>query len=278
MDLKLPITLAVTALLSWWLSGYDNHLSGEHKAADLRRRIVRCVVTLLLVALAVGAGLGEGQVGGFIFIALVVPLAVIWTGCLSEFFAQAFHSLIDSPGDRPFDPKKLTADLDQVAGLCAQGRNDEAIKLCTALVKAGDASSLAMEAMLFRLYEQIFAEDRLLLSPPLAEANRLSQEGQLAEAESRLNLLVKQEPANLAAIMMLVRVYAGDSHHPHKAYDLLRAIERRSGMPPFFIAYARRCVGQWLSPPAGEEKSTEGIESLLVDRSRLNPAAKRPGP
>ncbi len=278
MVLTLPITLVVTALLSWWLSGYDSHLSGEHKAADLRRRIIRCVVTLLLVALAVGAGLGEGKAGGFVFIALVVPLAVIWTGCLSECFAQAFHNLIDSPGDWPFDPKKLTADLDRVAGLFAQGRNEEAIKLCTALVKAGEASSLAMEAMLFRLYEEAFAEERLLLSPPLAEANRLSQERQLAEAESWLNLLLKKEPANLAAIMMLIRVYARDSHHPQKAYDLLRAIERRSGIPPFFIAYARRCVGQWLSPPAGEEKSAEGIESLLVDRSRLNPAAKRPSP
>jgi len=40
MNLVFIGILAVTATLSWWLSGYDTMVTGEDRAADLRRRAI----------------------------------------------------------------------------------------------------------------------------------------------------------------------------------------------------------------------------------------------
>ena len=265
MNLLFPVILAVTSLLSWWLSGYDSKLTGDDKAADFKRRIIRCAITVFLMALGVSATLGGGRFGGIVYIALVLPLALIWVGCLSELFARGFHSLIDSPGGAGSDPRKISADLDRVAALFEQGRNEEAIALCTKLFESGDASGLAMETMLFKLYDAAFGDERLGLYPALAEAGRMCAAGHFSGAESQLNLLLKREPRNLACVLTLSRLYAQNLGRPDRSYALIQDFERRPGVPPFFVEYARRRVGEWLDPKAKEEKSTEGIESLLVD-------------
>jgi len=264
--LKLPIILAATSIVAWWLSGYDAAVTGENKRSDFKRRAWRCGVTLVLMYAVAGTASGAGSFGGFIFIATTLPLAIIWAGCLSEVFARAFHHLVDSEDSREFDPRKLTGELDRIAGLVRQGRNEEAINLCTKLLKSGEASSLAMEAMLFRLYHEIFTDERIEAAPPLAEAHQLCEEGHCVEAESRLSLLLKQEPGNLAAAMMLMRIYAQYLQRPGKAYALLETFEHRSAIPPGFVDYARQRIGEWVDPAALEEKSAEGIESLLIAR------------
>ena len=127
MALTILIVLAITSVLAWWLSGYDTRVTGEDNAADFRRRALRCGATLVLVAL--------GFAGGFFFIGVTVLIAVVWAGCLSEIGARGFHSLLDSHDTTEFDPGKLTADLDRLAALVQQGRNEEAIRLCSTLLE-----------------------------------------------------------------------------------------------------------------------------------------------
>ena len=43
------IVLALTALVAWWLSGYDTKVTGENKKEDRIRRAIRCGITLFLV-------------------------------------------------------------------------------------------------------------------------------------------------------------------------------------------------------------------------------------
>lgn len=270
MALTLSIVLAVTAFVGWWLSGYDAAVTGENRESDFKRRAWRCGLTLVLVAAGVAASSGDSRFGGFVFIAMIVPLALIWVGCLSEAFARAFHQLIDSADNREFEPKQHTRDLDRLAGLVRQGRNEEAVGLCQKLLESGETSGLAMEAMLFRLYQEIFTDERIDAALPLREAHQLRQEGRYPEAESWLTLLLKREPGDLAAAMMLMRIYVQHLHRPGSAYALLGTFEHRSDIPPAFVDYARRRIGEWIDPGAAEEKSTEGIESLLVARKHTN--------
>ncbi len=268
MGLIFPIILAVTAVVAWWLSGYDTRVTGENQAADLKRRAVRCGVTLLVVALGVGAAWGGGRFGGFVFLATVVPLALIWAGCVGEMFARGFYHLIDSPDPTEFDPKKLSGELDALAVLVKQGRNEEAIGLCTELLKSGEASGLAMEAMLFRLYDELFDNERILRSPSLAEAQRWCEQGNGVGAEPQLKELLKREPGNLPAAIMLMRIYARNFRRPDKACTLLTTFEDRFGVLPGFMGYARRRIDGWLSVVPLQKKSAEGVESLLVEKAQ----------
>ncbi|HZR17539.1 MAG TPA: hypothetical protein VFE51_09445 [Verrucomicrobiae bacterium] len=270
MNLSVALVLVVTAGLAWWLSGYDSKVTGDNAQADYTRRIIRCAITLLLVAVAAGAATGGGRFGGFVFLGLVVPLALTWAGCVSELFARGFHGLIDSPAAGPYDPKEITRDLDRLAALFEQGRNEEAIELSTRLVKAGEASSLAMETMLFRLYDRVFSPERLLLYPGVADAQKLAAEGRTGEAESQLNLLLRKEPGNLGATMSLLQLYCDAARNADKATALVRNLEHSSRLPPFFADYVRHCEHRWLTA-SSREKSDEGIESLLVQPKYREP-------
>src|SRR5450432_796936 len=88
--------LTSAALLAWWLSGYDSRLAHENQKADHLRRGIRCGVTLLLLEVIFWMS------PTVIF--LIVILAVIWAGCISELAAHGFHWLIDPADKRFFDP------------------------------------------------------------------------------------------------------------------------------------------------------------------------------
>jgi hypothetical protein len=263
------IVLPLAAALAWWLSGYDSGLAGDDRAADLLRRVIRCGLTVLMVA-AGGAGLLQGGVvGGWLFLIITLLLAISWTGCLSELFAGGFHRLVDAEDKREFDPIQTTRDLDRLARLVENHRNDEAIALCEQLKESGEASALAIETVLFQLYRRMFDTDHGSNSPPLAEARQLRWQRRFAEAEARLDSLLKREPENVAAALMLMRVYAQDLLRPDKADELLHTFSQRPHVPPAFIQYARRCLAEWSGIIPARAKTSEGIESLLVDVQSL---------
>jgi hypothetical protein len=252
------LVVLATAIVAWWLSGYDTNLTAEDEAADRMRRIRRCGITVLLA--------GVGSLGGVLFIFTVVTMAIIWAGCLSELFAGGFHRLIDGSEHCHFDPRKLKQELDQLAALAKQGRNEEALQLCAELMQSGGVSPVALEAMRFRLYEDMFADERLLSLPPLAEAQQLCGKNQYLEAEARLKLLLNREPQNLPAAICLMRLYARTLKRPDKAYGWLRALEQQPGLPPGFIDYVRLRLDDWLAPSSPEAEG-EGIEALLVRKA-----------
>jgi len=277
MVLNLILLFAAISALTWWLSGYDSQVTGENCAVDIKRRTLRCGITLLLMGLGVGAVCGGGRFGGFVFIALVVPLALTWSGCLSELCAGLFHRLIDSHDSREFDPKALDRELDRLAELSQQHRFGEAIQLCTKLKESAAGSGLGLDTTLFRLYDEMFAEGTAH-SPPLAEAQTLYEEGQCLLAESRLSQLLKRDPGNLATCIMLMRLYARNLRNSSRAFALLRALEQQRAVPTGFGDYARQRIQEWFDPDAEQKQNPEGIESILVNRTPVIPPEEESDP
>jgi hypothetical protein len=270
MNLKLLIILTLTAGLSWWLSGFDSNVTGENKRSDFARRAFRCGITLLLV----GIGSSSLLSGGVIFFIITLPLAFVWAGCLSELFSRGFHALVDSSDQREIDPHQVSRELDRVGGLVQEGRYEEALATASRLTESGEGSSLALETALARLYGDMFDDQHLANSPALIEVQHLWEQRRLDEVEAKLKSLLDQQPLNLCAAMMLLRLYAQELAQPDKATALLEVLRSRPRLPPGFIDHARRALDEWCGKVLARPKTPEGIESLLVTEK---PSPRLPG-
>jgi hypothetical protein len=270
MDLTVLLVLAFTSALTWWLSGYDSQVTGENRIKDIMRRALRCGATLLLVAIGIAAATDGGRFGTFVLIALVLPLSIVWTGCVSELLARGFHGLVDSSDLRGFNPKELTRELDKMADLVQQGKNEEAIHLCARLRKSAEGSALALDTTLFSVYDELLAGSAFA-TPLVAEAQKAYDAGHCLLAESRLTQVLKGAPGNLKASMLLMRLYAQNLHSPNRAQAVLRSFEERDETPPGFVDYARQRLNEWLAPAPKHRPSTAGIESVLVERKLVEP-------
>lgn len=259
MNLVFIGVLSGATALFWWLSGYDTRITGEDHASDVRRRALRTGISLLLVVAAL--------VGGLIFTPALLLLAPIWAGCASELFTRGFHEIVDAQDNREIDLKEDTRDLDALAALVQNGRNDEAIELCQKLRKSGQISTLAIEAVLFRLYTRMMADDSIQAFPALAEIQRLRAQGNSAAAASRLESILQIDPGNLREKFRLMQIYARDLKRPDLADALVRDLEQQPQVPPGFADYARRSIQEWSGMAPKRETTTEGIETLLVNRT-----------
>ena len=257
----------ITALLfaawtAWWLSGYDSKLSGENKWEDLIRRGIRCGLTLLLAGVFLRLPASSEIVPILLFIAIAFFL--LWHDCVTELFARGFHWLVDPEDKREFDPNKNLRDLDTIASLIKNGRKEEAIQLCQMLKESGDASVLALETML----EHLGVRQEYVQKPrPLVEAYRLRSQGRFKEAELILNPLLKENPENLDAAMMLIRLYAQDMRRPDKALEILQSLEKQAYIPSANIEFARRSILEWSqskSKPERADTVPESVDELLA--------------
>ena len=249
------ILAAFTGLMLWWLSGFDPRVTGESRKADLIRRAARCAATVILLLIFFGPN--AVRVGyAFIPLILIVPplLGVLWAGCLAELFARGFHRLVDHPDNREFDPGQGARDLDKVASLLKSGRHEEAAQLCETLKQSGDANILALETMLARAG---IPQEGFKQSKPLAEAHRLRSEGKFDEAETVLKSLLGENPSNVDAALMLMRLYAQDLRRSDKAAEVLRSLESQPHIPSAHVEYARRSINEW-----GQRKSAPAAEVL----------------
>ena len=249
------ILTVLAGLTLWWLSGFDPKVTGENLQKDYLRRVVRCLATVILLWIFFGPN--AVRVGyAFIPLILIVPplLGVLWAGCLAELFARGFHRLVDHPDNREFDPGQGARDLDRVAGLLKSGRHEEAARLCEALKKSGDANVLVLETMLARAG---IPQEGFKQSKPLAEAHRLRSEGKFGEAETALKSLLAENPSNVDAALMLMRLYAQDLRRSDKAAEVLRSLESQPHIPSAHLEYARRSINEW-----GQRKSAPAAEVL----------------
>jgi len=256
--------MVLGAAAMWWLSGYDAQVTGENKRHDLTRRAVRCLVTAVL--LLVFFEPNSIRIGyAFIPLILIVPpsIGILWAGCIGAFFAQGIHRVIDPDDRRSFDFNENSRNLDLVASLLKNGRHEEAAQLCERLKKSGDANILVLETMLARSGIQI---DSGRKSKPLVEAHRLRSEGKFTEAEAILQTLLAENPSNVDAALMLMRLYVQDFRRSDKAAEILRALEKQPHMPPAHLEYARRSIVEWgrrKSAPAAEVLP-ESVDELLA--------------
>jgi hypothetical protein len=270
MNLILAGALVATAGASWWLSSFDPGVLGTNPKVDLRRRWIRCAITLVIVWVAGSLLQSGGRGGGFVYIALVVPLALVWASCVSELFTRLFQQLVDPADNRQLEPGRATRELDYLGELVKGGLHKEVIQLCAELLKSGEVSALALDTLLFQTYQQMFTDERLMENPTLAEAHQLREAGRTLEAEAHLQNLLRAEPKNLAGMMMLLRCFSLHPASHNKARDLLRSISNCPDTPPGFHDFAEKAFRDW-THRGSEAGASDGVESLLVDPKKLAP-------
>jgi tetratricopeptide (TPR) repeat protein len=255
------ILLSVAAAIAWWLSGYDSRLTGENEKADLMRRGIRCGLTLFLLAILFSLPYSIASAPPMFLI--VALLALIWTGCVTELGARFFHRLVDPEDKREFDPHQSARNMDMVASLLKSGRHEEAAQLCATLTESGDANILVMETLLARSGIQ-FENDRK--PKPLTDAYRLRSEGKFDEAAAVLNSLLAENPSNVDAALMLMRLYVQDLRRSDKAAEILRALEQQPHIPPGHIEYAQRSIHDWGRKKSAPEAVAlpESVDDLLA--------------
>jgi thioredoxin-like negative regulator of GroEL len=191
-------------------------------------------------------------------------LALVWAGCIAELFARWFHYLVDPADEQEIDPDKGLRDLDMIASLIKNDRREEAIHLSRRLRESGEVSVLVLETRLEHLGIKLESVQK---PKPLTEADRLRSQGRFPEAEAVLSSLLAENPANVDAAIMLMRLYAEDLHRPDRAMAALQSLEKQPHVPSAYIEYARRSIAEWSQgkpEPEAVDAQPESIDELLV--------------
>ena len=255
MNFAIIIAVLVLAALAWWLSGYDSQVTGENRRDDLIRRGVRCGATALLIAI--------GWINAYLMILMVVAIAVLWAGCVSELFARGFHVFVDSPDNREFDPKQATRELNRLATLTREGRNEEALALCHHLLDTPGVSAVTIETMLLHLYSEKYSDHQIAVTPEFAGVRALCEQRRFADAAKLLEQSLETNSRNLPAALLLMRIEAEDLQNPTRARSVLRKLIQ-TDLPPGFADYGNERINEWSRGASSATESSEGIESLLV--------------
>jgi len=172
--------------------------------------------------------------------------------------------MIDPEDDRDFDHKEGLREMDVIGDLIRGGRKAEAIRLCEMLKRTGGVNPSVLEMTLENLG---VPQPRFQRPRPLLEADRLRSQGKFPEAKLILNSMLAQNPRNLDAAMMLMRLYAQDLHQPEQAGEVLRALERQPHMSAAHLDFARRSIVEWhQGKPRAEavEAQPESLPELLA--------------
>jgi thioredoxin-like negative regulator of GroEL len=109
-------------------------------------------------------------------------------------------------------------------------------------------------------------------SKPLTQASQLRQSGKLKEAEMVITSLLKREPSNAHAALMLIRLYGQDLRQPDKAAKVLRSLEHAPHISAAYIEFARRSLvdAQTESAPSVNpvpgETMPQSIEELIAKK------------
>ncbi|HEY4951941.1 MAG TPA: tetratricopeptide repeat protein [Verrucomicrobiae bacterium] len=260
--------LAAAALLSWWLSGYDTRVTGERPKEDIIRRSIRCALSLAFVEFSFWSlwtywRYGD-RVSGVMYLATIVPLVLLWVGCVSEMLSHIFRWMIDPQDFRESDPDKSIRDLDAIASLIRNGHTQTAIELCRRLKESGDANVLAMETLLEHLG---VPQSRLREPKPIGQAHRLREAGRFEETELLLKSLLEKNPADVDAAIMLMRLYVQDLHRIDKASEVLSLLEKEPHVSRDYIEFARRSIVEWSQPqrpPEPIEAQPESVDELIA--------------
>lgn len=269
------VVLAVAMAIFWLLSGFDSRLTGDGGRADFARRAVRCGISLFVVEVGfhwMWQCWFEGdRMAGILYLSTLFPLSVLWAGCISEAGAQYFLHLINPHDEkRPYDPKTGTRELDTIGDLIRSGRKEEAIQLCQMLLRTSPELRAAIEVTLHHLGappQELPREPK-----PLAEASHLRQAGKFTEAETVLTSLLKKEPSNVHAALMLIRLYRQDMRQPDKAAKVLQSLEKQPHVSSAYLEFARSSLADSQTEPAPpvnpipEEKTPDSIEELISKR------------
>ena len=269
--LNLGALVFMTAF-SWWLTGHDKTVSGESKRGHHLTRALRVIGVAFLFSLMLFSGaLGAGA--GPVLMIAPIGMALILRSSLSELFTHGFLGFIDPTlHDRSeFDPKKGQRYLDAISHLIHTGKREEAIKLCEELKESGEVPLATLEHTL----EFLGVSQGLGRAVnPLTEAARLRANGNFVAAENLLKSLLIKNPADDAAALMLMRVYALDMKQSEQACKVLQALEKQPHVSIAHLEFARRSLVEWSLPLTATSApepvtSTEpkSVDELLAEGS-----------
>jgi hypothetical protein len=258
--------LAVIAVGVWWLTGMDKSWDGQSKRGRHFTRALRtvAVVFLFFIPLETAEG-GGGPESVPLLLIIPIGIALILRSSVSEVFAGGFLRFLDPSlhDNREIDLKRAQRHRDNIAWLIHHGKRDEAVKLCEELKISGELDEATLAHTLeFLGVKQDFGK----ATDPLHEAGRLRARGQFAEAEAFLKARLLTHPADSAAALMLMRVYAEDLRQPESAAKVLAALEKNPHTPADHLVFARRSLAEWNRPkrkvPA-EEALPVSLEGML---------------
>ena len=254
------ILVTLAGLTMWWLSGYDARVMGENKKADLIRRGIRCGLTILLLAILVSLPYSIASAPPTFLIAGL--MTIIWAGS-SRNWVRALSTVSLTP--------KTNANLTHTKALaywirlraCSKAGGMRKPRSCARRSKnpATPAFSCWKRCWRARASGGDFKK-----SKPLAVAHQLRSEGKFTEAETILQTLLAENPSNVDAALMLMRLYVRDLRRSDKAAEVLRSLEKQPHIPSAHIEYARRSIQAW-----GQRKSApvsevlpESVDGLLA--------------
>ncbi len=243
------VVLAIVAAGSWWLTGIDKTSGGESKRGHHFTRALRCLAVVVLSAAFMGSVGANGFGYGGIPVLIIIPMsiAIVLRSSLSELFAGGFLRMVDPAlyDDRQLDPKKARRYQDAIAHLIHNGRREEAIKLCEELKQSGEVDVVTLENTLEFLGVK---QERAPAAKPLVVAGRLRTERKFVEAEQLLQSLLVKNPADDAAAIMLMRLYAQDLRQPDRAHQVLHALKKQPHVPAGNLEFARHSIAEWSRP------------------------------
>jgi tetratricopeptide (TPR) repeat protein len=202
-----------------------------------------------------------------VLIIVPVSIALILRSSLSELFAGGFLRLVDPSmhDTRTFDPKASQRHQDAIARLIQQGKREEAIQLCEQLKVSGEVDIISLEHTL----EYLGVKQQRAQPAPLREAAALRAQGKFAEAEARLQALLKKNPADAEAAFLLMRLYAENLQQPARAHEVLRLLQQQPHVSADHVEFARRSIDDWnrpkpAAPAAAEPPATLSVDELLA--------------
>lgn len=250
INIALIQALAIVGM--WWLSGWDPDLAGGGWK-DLVRRGFRCLAsTALAWVFFVFAPIDYLTIPLILLVMMV--LLIFWRGPIIEVFSHGFRGVVGiSTTDRPVDTDEVYRQMETLGALIRQGRNAEAARFAKVLQASG-ANPLVMEALLDRAGISI---DHGKESAPLKQARRLRMKRKFGAAEILLKALIRENPANQEATMLLIRLYAQDLRQKDKALAVLQKLRMQPQIPPEVIEFADRSIEEW-----AQEKPAESVEPL----------------
>jgi hypothetical protein len=258
--------LTAVAAGTWWLTGLDKTAAGESKRDHYLTRALRCgaVVFLSWIFLWI---LESPANPGQIPLLIIVPMsmAIVLRSALSEVFTHGFMRWLDPElhDKRKFDPKRERRYQDAIAHLIHAGRRAEAIKLCEELKESGEVDAVTLANTLE--YLGVKQEERKRVSP-LAEIARLRRGQKFGEAETRLRGMLKQNPADHGAAIMLMRLYAQDLRQPERAYRVLSTFEKHPHADAARVEFARRSIPDWSAAREGAAEIPEALAAPATDQ------------
>ena len=144
----------------------------------------------------------------------VLGFGYVFRSVISEIFAGGLLKLIDASSaqtDRPIDPAVAKRHEKEISRLIHSGQREEAIKLC--LGSSSNPGQLDRTVVDNTLNYLGVKQGTVAPTPPLVQVARLREQRDFLEAEKMLVALLRKNPADEGAGIMLMRIYAQDFRH-----------------------------------------------------------------